>query len=385
MPLGKRNEWWGTWKLKNGQHLGVIHSTNDEFNRRFDPVRTKAYTKVNFARQIMKRRSTFNRSFWRHQRPWTSTTRKLRPGRSAAYLKKRSTMLKRRTTTKASLSSRFRRGAKSLRMMQKARQRVFLPKKVASDVQSELQCLRIRRNLSVTVNPNTVDSTYLQVPISTLNLEQTEWEAFRQQIVGRFQRFRFCGASQTIVRTGDKSMLAALNAAAPGAVQSVSLLNNRDSRAMMCNDAYQNLTSVSATPMGMERCNNVKKLWSYKPLKATHFKVPDYLKNNVWKGVTNQTFPTDGSIAPYLVNTSLRGIIDWMYVARLPGTTNATYVNIPNANLVRFDQFPQIPVPNLGSPPGSTVQPQTEFNLSVYTNFYFECAAKDVNGEVSSL
>lgn len=270
-------------------------------------------------------------------------------------------------------------------MMRKGRKRVFKPKHLSSDVQSQLVCLRIRQNAAITVDPNAVDVVNVQLPINTSGLDVDEYNAFRARVYGKYQKFRFAGCSFTLQRSGDKTLVAtaytnATVATYPPHHTTLSIVNQRACRLRTVNDAYTVLNSVEVNDVGMDRVPNVRNV-HFKPVKLAKYVVPNSIKMNKFNQVNLNTMPeaTTAVPAPFL-DKSPRNLVREQYSFTEAAGTDVGTSNIPNRVLMQADIFPRTPVPGTVAGDANPIQVQTNINFTVFKNFYFECMGIDANG-----
>nr|QJI53674.1 MAG: capsid protein [Cressdnaviricota sp.] len=358
MPLGRKTNYWSTWKQNNGAFLGVHYNDNQV---RKPIQRSAAYTKVNLNRQIMKK-NTFNRSFWRHQRSFTG---RVKPKASTvSYLHRRKRYTKPYRSL-GSLSTRYRRGRKNLRVLRPIRKYAKSQKRLTS----ELICMRMRYRLNLVVDGNTTEILNVQQVIGTNNLSLTEYNRVRAEL-SRYNYTHFVGASNSVKRIGDSTMVAAASGN-PLVVNAMSSITKQGPRVRTCDNKYNVLASIIANNTGLDQATNVKNIpMSRRGVKTTKYQI---LKKD-YQGISRQTgtlFPAAGATVPASwLNKNIQDIHDLFY----ENNVNDVF---PTQQMYVCDSYP---IPALPVAAGSSIANANSLTLEIFTNFYFKGYNPVVNG-----
>lgn len=227
------------------------------------------------------------------------------------------------------------------------------------------------------MDPNDTDKLVVQVPLDASGLDVDEWSRFRNACLNKYNKFRFDGCSVTLQRTADKTLVCTNNATT---YDTLSIVNQRAARMRTIVDSYQKtgFTDVIANDTGMENAANVKSI-GYRPVKICKFKVPQNIKNVLWKASNMSTFP---AAMPAYVLGNIPELMEYFYPGSFAVPTEAVNsTNIPTNALIQVDTFPRTVVP----PPlaANTVRALTGISFTMFKNFYYECSGLDVSGAVS--
>lgn len=230
--------------------------------------------------------------------------------------------------------------------------------------------MRMRYRLNIVVDGNTTEVLNISQSLNTQNLSVIEYRRCRNRLLP-YQYVHFVGASSSIKRIGDSSMIAAASGS-PVTINAMTAYTRQGPRIRVCNDKWNDYTAIVANPVGMDNATNVKTI----PHGRSGVKVTKYTvlkREYAGKGrLVTDMFPDPGTASTPPAAWTGKNIAD----KRDDFYGNVANDVAPNFNLITCDSFP---IPPLPTAPGSTVSNANSVTIECFTNYWFKGFAPKTN------
>lgn len=223
--------------------------------------------------------------------------------------------------------------------------------------------MRMRYRLNLVVDGNTTEVLNINQLLDTTNLSVVEYRRARARLQ-QFQWCHFVGASSSVKRIGDSTMIASASGT-PVVIDAMTTVAKQGPRIRVCNDKWNDFAQILANPVGMDSATNVKVIpFSRKGVKTVKYTV--LKREYAGKGrLTTEMFPDPGVVATppaAWMNKTIADLRDFWY-------GNVASDQTPINNLYVCDSYP---IPPLPSAPGSSVQNANSLTLEIFNNFWFK-------------